>query len=252
MSEKLTQTQIQFINDYLIRNKVKFWDIRMELLDHIALDVQERMKNGQDFDTALKAVHLSFGNKKKSRKLSKDQKQWIFTESIYADHSGFKKLLVNKQKEGNARVRKLLRKTIIKLFKNPIFLLCYLITGLTLFRIIAVSQDYNFVMQLVLIPLLIFVCVPLIMSLNYFKKVHRHSMHLNLLATLPILGPTLLNSFIYIPKLFWEPASTENSYKWAFCVFFLIITPIIIGSITLYSNQLKEYRKLYLKWKTVN
>ncbi len=38
---KLTKEQIQFIDDYLKEQKVKFWDIRIELIDHIASKLEE-------------------------------------------------------------------------------------------------------------------------------------------------------------------------------------------------------------------
>ncbi|MCF6280116.1 MAG: hypothetical protein L3J14_07190, partial [Flavobacteriaceae bacterium] len=38
---ELTKEQIQFIDDYLKEQKVKFWDVRIELIDHIASKLEE-------------------------------------------------------------------------------------------------------------------------------------------------------------------------------------------------------------------
>ena len=40
---KLTKEQITYIDDYLKHHKVKYWDIRIELLDHIVTTVEEKL-----------------------------------------------------------------------------------------------------------------------------------------------------------------------------------------------------------------
>ena len=52
---KLNKQEIKFIDTYLIKNEVIFVDIRQEMLDHIALAVEERMDaEKQDFYDAFK------------------------------------------------------------------------------------------------------------------------------------------------------------------------------------------------------
>jgi len=52
---KLTNEQIQFIDKFLQRNDVVFVDIRQEMLDHIALALEEKMEvENQDFYDAFK------------------------------------------------------------------------------------------------------------------------------------------------------------------------------------------------------
>ena len=43
---KLTKEQITYIDDYLKHHKVKYWDIRIELLDHIVTTVEEKLEKG--------------------------------------------------------------------------------------------------------------------------------------------------------------------------------------------------------------
>lgn len=50
---KLTKENIQFIDNYLIKNEVKYWDIRMEMTDHIASDIE--INYNEHFDTAFQA-----------------------------------------------------------------------------------------------------------------------------------------------------------------------------------------------------
>jgi hypothetical protein len=52
---KLHQKDLQFIENYLINNQVKFTDIRAEMHDHIATAVEEKMnQEGLDFYDAFK------------------------------------------------------------------------------------------------------------------------------------------------------------------------------------------------------
>jgi hypothetical protein len=52
---KLTKEQIQFIDTYLIKNEVIYVDIRQEMLDHIALAVEQKMEeDNQDFFDTFK------------------------------------------------------------------------------------------------------------------------------------------------------------------------------------------------------
>jgi hypothetical protein len=52
---RLTKQQIQFIDTYLINSEVIYVDIRLEMLDHIALAVEEKMEvENQDFYDAFK------------------------------------------------------------------------------------------------------------------------------------------------------------------------------------------------------
>ncbi|WP_396165765.1 hypothetical protein [Flavobacterium sp.] len=52
---KLTKDDIVFIDTYLIKNEVIYVDIRLEVLDHIALAVEQKMEvDNQDFYDAFK------------------------------------------------------------------------------------------------------------------------------------------------------------------------------------------------------
>lgn len=52
---KLTEAQIQQIDDYLVKDKIFYEDIRHELTDHIASHFEETLQPGEDFTQSLKA-----------------------------------------------------------------------------------------------------------------------------------------------------------------------------------------------------
>lgn len=69
---KLTLENIQFIDNYLKNSKVVYYDIRMEMLDHVASAVEQKMTNEDlDFYNAFKN-YMVF-NKKEILKGNKDE-----------------------------------------------------------------------------------------------------------------------------------------------------------------------------------
>ena len=118
---KLTKEQIQYIEDYLKHHKVKYWDIRIELLDHIVTTVEDKITQGITFDDAMIEVHKSFGNSLKML--------WNtgIEYSIFANGDGFKSLILTKRKQINKKYRRLYFKEIIN-FLKPIKHLFFIVS----------------------------------------------------------------------------------------------------------------------------
>lgn len=58
---ELTKEEIKFIDNYLIKNDIKFWDIRLELLDHIISSVEDKIeKEGTSFNEAEKLLEQTY------------------------------------------------------------------------------------------------------------------------------------------------------------------------------------------------
>ena len=98
---KLLKEQITYIDDYLKHHKVKYWDIHIELLDHIVTTVEEKMEQGISFDDAMIEVHKSFGNSMK-----------MFWNSgieygVFANSDGYKDLIQTKREQINKKYRRL-------------------------------------------------------------------------------------------------------------------------------------------------
>ena len=101
---KLSKEQITYIDDYLKHHKVKYWDIRIELLDHIVTYVEEKLAKGISFDDAMIEVHKSFGNSMKMLWNSGIE------YGIFANGIGFKRLIEDKLKNLHKNYRRLLKK----------------------------------------------------------------------------------------------------------------------------------------------
>lgn len=241
---KLNQHQIQFIEEYLIKNKVKFWDVRMELLDHIATDVQVRIQNGQSFEKALEEVHLSFGNTFKSKKLSKDQKSWIFTESIYADNSGYKKLLQLKHIELNKSLRRELRFAIIRFFKNPLLVALFVGFGTILYYtlsngILSIQMAFH-----TLLFLLLFISmVPfVIVAINHRKRLK--SLYLSTLSSIPFMSVGFFNIIQF--GFTALSSNMEFNYGLGYVLFtFVILFPFVFVQIQVFLRKFREYQTIH-------
>jgi|JI10StandDraft_1071094.scaffolds.fasta_scaffold391300_2 hypothetical protein len=114
----VTQSQIKYIDDYLKYHKVDYWDIRIELLDHIVSKVETLMEDGKSFESALEEVHVGFGNR--------NYRNWNTGREygIKTNGSGYENFIKQKERE----INKFYRNTLfneVKLFlisKNGIVL----------------------------------------------------------------------------------------------------------------------------------
>ena len=130
---KLTKQEIQFIDHYLIKNEVKYWDVRLELLDHIVSAVETKISNdGISFNEALLEVHRGFGNQFVEFGVSKDK---IFEKGLYQSNIGFKKFIKQKQKEIGRKHRKTYWKTFLPFISSIRFFIELLV--LTIVTLIA-------------------------------------------------------------------------------------------------------------------
>jgi len=116
---KLSKEQITYIDDYLKHHKVKYWDIRIELLDHIVTTVEERMEEGISFDDAMIEVHKSFGNSMKMFWNSEIE------YGIFANGFGYKSLIEDKRNSLQKNYRRLVKKEWISFFRSFNILIPY-------------------------------------------------------------------------------------------------------------------------------
>lgn len=58
---ELTKEQIQFIDHRLENDGIKYWDIRIEMLDHVVSDVEIQLEKGKDFKKAVQNSFISLG-----------------------------------------------------------------------------------------------------------------------------------------------------------------------------------------------
>ncbi|WP_298779616.1 hypothetical protein [uncultured Polaribacter sp.] len=68
---ELTKEQIQYIDKRLQTEGVKFWDIRIEMLDHVVSDVEIKLEKEEEFKKLVQKSFVSLGWKDSFKDLTK-------------------------------------------------------------------------------------------------------------------------------------------------------------------------------------
>lgn len=78
---KLTTQQIQDIDHHLKKGGIKYWDVRLEMIDHIASDMETIASGSLDFETAFKQSLKRLAWDKDLDEVN--TKSWKTTNNIY-------------------------------------------------------------------------------------------------------------------------------------------------------------------------
>lgn len=130
---KLTKEDVQFIDNYLKKGGIKYWDVRLEMVDHLVSDI-ENYKGAADFETAFNHSLVNAGWDKNLEAVN--TQSWKSTNKIY---------------------RKMHFDEILKLLKNPSTLFGFIAFYLLLNRIAIVFSEYIKLVAftVLLVPLLV-------------------------------------------------------------------------------------------------
>jgi uncharacterized protein with PQ loop repeat len=232
---KLTKEEIKFIDNYLIKNEVKFWDVRLELLDHIISAVEDKVNNtGISFNEALLEVHRSFGNQFIEFGVPKNK---VFEKGLYQSNIGFKKFIRNKQKEIGRKYRKITWKHLKLKFVSYKFLIEYVAFILLFISIYKFSPKSCFPLGLLVLIL------PNICSAYYAikDKSTRKSLTFGIATGSAMLLWSMYNLLFYILKENYENATDKPH------VVFVVITCLFYP---LVRTNIEVYKKVYIENKT--
>lgn len=175
---ELTKGQIQFIENRLENDGIKYWDIRIEMLDHVVTDVQNRIENGEKFKNAVQNSFVSLGWKENF------------------NGSSFEGVLQEKQ---NLFAKKYSKK-FWSYFKTSVFKPSSLIWIFSLITILYFICSYKVFLKYALFTFLGIVAI----FFFYFLTKYRvyKSVQLNNALTQSSLSLSILNVFIFLPKTF--------------------------------------------------
>lgn len=234
---KLVKEEIQFIDNYLIKNGVNYWDVRLELLDHIVSAVEDKMKNkGISFNEALIEVHRGFGNTGNTFGVGLNS---IFDKALYSDNKGFNKFTLSKQKELGRKLRKQIWRTVSGNFKTTKFLLECIVIILSL----AIVVQYSEKAALILGIAFIFVPYTYILFYSINKKFIRKSLNMSL-VTNQLFGLVML---VQLPlntmNLFYD--KEEPKPYMVFIIMIFVLYPFVRASIDTYLNTANKYKAYY-------
>ena len=146
---KLTTEQIQQIDDYIAACDIKWYDVKMELVDHFATSLESKMEENPtlDFKEAIVNEHKSFSDQ------------------------GFKKLLKTKTKAVEKQFYKQVFRHLKSFFTLPkIFISASIFYGLVLLLNLFKNKEYLF---LGLTFILLAIVVQLLLRITSYKKNNR-------------------------------------------------------------------------------
>ncbi|MFK8059159.1 MAG: hypothetical protein AB8B78_03615 [Polaribacter sp.] len=220
---ELTKQQIKNI-DYRLENEgVKFWDIRIEMLDHVVSDVEQYLKPGHTEYQFKEIVLESFKKLGWKENFNGGGFDTVFLRKckIYAKYSNRGILSEYKQKLTDLKTLGLLFLFFFYLF---------------IFRENSTVIKYTMGFSLILFG------VTFIFFTSKYKVFN--SVRLNrsmIFATFPL---SLFNCFIFFPKVFFGYEKLSTTYVAA--IFALIVPFLIIGINFLY-KEFKDVQKTYNK-----
>lgn len=235
---KLTQEQIQYIDNYLKRSGVTYWDVRAELLDHIASAIEEEITtNKSTFEEALKSVSISFGNQVRKRYiLNKDNTKWI-PAGTFSDGEGFKKLQREKQKQIGKKNMKAYWKQVYQLFFSARFYAEFILMILLVTTISKFSEKWALGVAFLYLLHPIF-----LIAYKYFKgEIPKKSLHIHMSMLGLVLWFNLFNLVPNCYQIFFDTKLDFQIYAWML----ILLYPFIKASFVRYNNVCKKYKKHY-------
>ncbi|ARV15918.1 hypothetical protein [Polaribacter sp. SA4-12] len=175
---ELTKEQIQYIDNRLEKDGMKYWDIRIEVLDHVVSDVENRLKsknvNETDFKNVVQESFVSFGWKENF------------------NGSSFKNLNTVGWKNINFGYRKMYFQGFIDFFKNPLNLFLFVVSFIGYYVFSTFLEHSNFIKMsyfLFALPMILYFYI----AFKTWRKKYGKSIHKDYGLNYMFLSFTILN-----------------------------------------------------------
>jgi len=214
---KLTKEQIQFIEDYLIDQGVKYWDVRIELIDHLATKLEEspKLKLTRTF------MILEFGS------------------SI-----SLNKIIDKKRESLNKKYQKLQIKEIKNIFKSLKKSMCFVgMVGVLIYMFLKVDIEYLERLSIVFVMIPV-VAMLYIASKKIFNKTK--TLHVESSAQIIMALSLMIQVFVQIDNL------RENLFLKIFFFLLLVVyyTLFYSGAIV-YKKTEKEFKEIRKQYQSL-
>jgi hypothetical protein len=238
---KLNKPQIKYIEDYLIKNEVVYWDVRIELLDHCVIAVEEKIAaTKMSFIEALAEVHKNFGNQLMSPKY---EGEYYLEKSLYQTNNGFKKLLREKQKQLGKKYNKQFVKQLKCTLKQSLFWLEYAVF-IALFYVLFSAYPKH----AIVIGMFVLMMPILYTSYWYLKDSStRCSLSFAMATNTSMVVWSFYNVAFILTKNNYEGNEVEMPYLYFYIVLCMLF-PIVKTMIKVYKKVYAENRSLYKKY----
>lgn len=220
---ELTKEQIKYIDHRLENDGIKYWDIRIEMLDHVVSNVENKLQQQSSENDFKEMVQESFIELGWKENFNGGGLESVFLQRLKIYSKGANKGIVKEYKE------KLLD---IKVIAAILILFIYLLS----FR-----NNIMVIKSSLALALLVFIGAVIWFSFRY--KVF-NSVRLNrsiIFASLPL---SILNYFMFFPKVFLGYEKLSSSY---ITLVFGVILPFSIIGINFFYKEFKSAQIIYYK-----
>ena len=220
---ELTKEQIKYIDHRLENDGIKYWDIRIEMLDHVVSNVENKLQQQSSENDFKEMVQESFIELGWKENFNGGGLESVFLQRLKIYSKGANKGIAKEYKE------KLLD---IKVIAAILILFIYLLS----FR-----NNIMVIKSSLALALLVFIGAVIWFSFRY--KVF-NSVRLNrsiIFASLPL---SILNYFMFFPKVFLGYEKLSSSY---ITLVFGVILPFSIIGINFFYKEFKSAQIIYYK-----
>ncbi|SDT86673.1 hypothetical protein SAMN04487762_0064 [Polaribacter sp. Hel1_33_78] len=180
---ELTKQQIKYIDHRLENDGIKYWDIRIEMLDHVVSDVEERFiaeNSDNDFKEMVQESFIALG----------------WRENF--NGGGFDEILASRLKLYNRNRNKNFIEYIKKTFSNFKFILGTVSLGVA---VLCFQENKLALKTLFFIMFGVYIAFMFRFAFKYKVMNSARLVSAIFFATFPI---TILNAVIYMPKVFLD------------------------------------------------
>ncbi len=219
---KLSKDQIKYIDDYLIEGGIKFWDIRLELIDHFASKLEKQEQ-----------IYLT--------------KTLLIKE--FGTYASLENILKEKRRIINKKYRKLFHNEILKFFKSikkKLILILLFFIYYQLFRKLDTKLFLKLSVLISFFPIFIALIFQIITWIKKNRSIYLESamfyFYFSFLLYNAVMQFTIKDTFFDIPK------QTQS-------IIFLISLPVyLIGMYSgfkVYYKTHKEYTRIYKELQSI-
>ena len=210
---KLTAFQIQQLFLFTEKKYVKYYDLQVELVDHLAIRIEEEMSanNKINFEQALEKVYTDFG---------------IF---------GFSKVVQEKEQQFVRMGRRLLRKELLHFFRWPEIMLVAFIATISWQLTLWISMD-------ILFPafFITWAAMSLLLIISIVRNTKKQKKKLLSIQ----FSPAAVNGSVF--SFEWVYFSIIGTHApWLFCVIVTMTFLLKFATYRVYNNIRKEAVRLY-------
>jgi hypothetical protein len=217
---ELTKKQIQFIDYRLESEGVKYWDIRIEMLDHVVSDIEKKLKpenSKYEFNAMVQESLVSLGWKENF------------------NGGGFDQVLKERLKLYNKNRNKIYFKYLKETLQSFKLILGVLSLMITLF----LFQGNKQALKLFFFVMMGFYVAFMLRFAIKYKVMNSARMTSALMfATFPI---AIFNLLVYIPDVFFEYKLGVYEISWIM----ILVVPFSAIGMSFINQELKKTQKIY-------